>query len=497
MSKRIKTLIIVGVAILLLVAAVVVLLMLPEIKEQGGDEKDDSIVLIEKGDKVTVTSVSVTYNGEDYRLYTDKDGEWLIENYEDLPVDTVSIDSLTDYMLSLKADKKLHDSTDSPADFGLEKPVATYRVTYNDGSEYAFEVGNKSPSNDGYYLRQQGDEAIYLIGTYKGSLFCDDVRAYVETTMVTTPAINADDKNGASTILQAQISGTAHKEVLCYHSITEKVSDEFPYSSYYLSKPYRIGISLYSDVETMVSEIRTLNALKAEILYPTDEQIKECGLDNPTTKLELELAIRTYDTDEDGKITNYRNYNYMKYDVIFGGTTEEGYYYAMVDGVDVIYCVSKDSVKWIDMEYDDIASDTLFMRDITTIGSISMTYNGAEHTFELTHKNTTDVNEENLRVTIDGDKTGDTTQFRKLYQVLTKVPRIDSATKPDEDPAVVIKVFTTDGKKVVHAKMYKRTASTYACEQMNGEVYAVSASTVEDLLEQTDNFVAGKNVSVS
>lgn len=497
MSKRIKTLIIAGIAILVLVAAVVVLLLLPEIKEQNEEEKDESVVLIEKGDSVTVTSVSVTYKGESYRLYTDKDGDWLIEGYEDLPTDLTSVDTLTDYMLSLKADKKLHDSTESPADFGLEEPAATYHATYSDGSEYSFEVGNQAPSNEGYYLRQKDDPAIYLIGTYKGSLFCDDVRNYVETTMVTTPAINADDKNGASTILQAQISGTAHDQLLCIHSITDKVSDEFPYSSYYLSKPYRIGVSLDSDVETTVSEIRTLNALKAEILRPTAEQIKECGLDKPTTKLELELAIRTYDTDEEGKITSYRNYNYMKYDVIFGDTTEEGYYYAMVDGVDVIYCVSKDSVKWIDMSYDDLASDTLFMRDITTIGSISMTYNGATHTFKLTHKDTTDVNQENLTVQIDGDKKGDTTQFRKLYQVLAKVPRIGSATKPKEDPAVIIKVVTTDGTTVVHAKMYKRSASTYACEQMNGEVYAVSASTIEDLLEQADNYVAGKNVSVS
>ena len=97
---------------------------------------------------------------------------------------------------------------------------------------------------------------------------------------------------------------------------------------------------------------------------------------------------------------------------------------------------------------------------------------------------------------VDGDKTGDTTQFRKLYQVLMNVPRIGAAEKPDEDPAVIIKVVTNDGDTVVHAKMYKRSASTYACEQLNGEVYAVSASTVEDLLEQVDNYIAGKNVSV-
>ncbi len=497
MSKHIKTLIIIGVAVLLLVAATVVLLLLPQ---QEGDpdesQKDTTVVLQEKGEKVTVTSIEVTYQDQTYRLHTDKDGEWLIKDYEDLPVDASAVKTITGYMLSLKADKKVHDSTEKPEDFGLDKPAAVYHATYSDGTDYSFEVGDAAPSGDGYYLRQQDDAAIYLIGTYKGGLFCDDVRAYVSTTMVTTPSINADDKNGASTILKAEISGTAHKEMLRYHSITDKVADEFPYSNYYISKPYRIGVSLDSEVETLVSEIRTLSALNAEILHPTDKQIKECGLDKPSTELELELAILTYDTDENGDIDEYRTYNYMKHNVIFGGTTKEGYYYAMVDGIDVIYCVTKESIPWIDMTYNDIAADTLFFRDISTVGSISISYDGKQHTFDLTHLKDVDANEENMRVTIDGKKTGDTAQFRRLYQVLMNVPRIGSATKPKEDPAVTVKVTNTDGEIVVNAKLYKRSASTYACEQLNGEVYAVSAATIEDLLEQTDNYIAGKTVSI-
>ena len=40
------------------------------------------------------------------------------------------------------------------ADFGFDKPLVTGTVTYPDDTEYAFELGDETPLEDGYYFPQ-------------------------------------------------------------------------------------------------------------------------------------------------------------------------------------------------------------------------------------------------------------------------------------------------------------------------------------------------------
>ena len=498
MSKRLKNLLIAGSVLLVLVAAVVVLLLLPpaeEPKDNTDNDKDESVVLLEKDEKITVSSIDVTYDGEDFRLYADKDGQWLIDGYEDLPVDATAVENVVEYMLKFEVDKQVVESTDSPADFGLEKPAATYTATYSDDSTHMWYIGDKEPGGDGYYLQQQEDEAIYLIGTYKGGLLLSDVRNYVDTILVTTPSINEDDENGASTIVKAELSGRVRDQAITLHSITTDTADEFPYFGYYISKPYRVGVSTASDLETTIGELRTVDALAAEVLHPTDKQIEKYGLDDPYSRLTIDLAIETYEEDEDGNRT-YSTYNPQSYDVRFSEKQKDGYYYAIRSDVDAIYQVSADAVPWIAYEYDDIASDVLFMRDITTIDTIVFELNGETYDVDLTHIEDAAEGEANMTVQVNG-KTADVMQLRRLYQVMMDIPRSGAAESVSGDAFFTIELIDLDGKTVERAKFYKRSASTYACEQLNGEVYAVASSSVENLIEQFERYLDGKVVTVT
>lgn len=496
MSKRLKNLLIAGSIILVLVAALVVLLLLPEAEQPDNPvDKDESVVLLDKGDKITVDRVDVTCGDEAFGLALDQDGQWVIEQYKDLPVDTGAIEKIAEYMVKFEADKQVVESTDSLADFGLEKPAAIYLATYSDGSTYSFTVGDQEPGGNGYYVQRQDDKAIYLVGTYKGGLLCADVRSYVDTTLVTTPSINKDDENGASSIVKAVLSGRVRDRAITLHSITPDTSDEFPYFAYYISKPFRVGVSTDTDTENTIRDLRTVNALAAAVLHPTDAQVKEYGLDDPYSRLEIDFAIETYEEDEnDERVYSY--YNPQHYDVRFSEKQKDGYYYAMRDGVDVIYQVSASDVPWIAYDYDDIASDVLFMIDITTIDSISFITADQTYDVKLTHIENAGEGEENMTVTVNG-KDADVMQLRRLYQVMMDIPRTTSATKPDGEPELTIKMVNLDGETVVNTSFYKRSASTYACEQMGGDVYAVSASSVENLITQIGRYAAGKIVVVT
>ena len=71
--------------------------------------------------------------------------------------------------------------------------------------------------------------------------------------------------------------------------------------------------------------------------------------------------------------------------VILGKKDEDGNYYAMIDDYDVIYLVSPSSVPWAETTYNDIATTMLFSKMITDVKSVTVTVNGKQTVFELTH----------------------------------------------------------------------------------------------------------------
>lgn len=501
MSKRIRTLVITGVVVVLLVGALLVLLdpfgWFGTADSGEGDTSTTTtttttIPLIEKTEEdatVPVSSVEITTPEEQFVIQPDADGVFAVEGYADLPVYTTRIDSLLSAVADIYATRKITDTPANAADFGFDEPLATATVTYTDGTTYAFEIGKQEPNQSGYYFREAGQSAIYLVNATFAETVTQPSTDYIGLHLITEPAVREDDEVGEPQLMQMELSGTARPQTVSLRYAQSGDSSELTsMSQFVITTPYLRAAS--SDVREWSTSLNTLTATGVAAAHPTADQLETFGLTDPYAVARMTFAVYA---ETDGAVTTY---NEQTLTLRLGGKDENGSYYALLDGVDVVYLVSASAVPWAEMTYDDLVTPLLFTKNIQQVAAISMTIGGATTRFELAHHEDAETNDESLTVTVNGT-VYPTADFRSLYQVLMQVERFGSAqgAVPSGDPYLVIQLTpTADGDAGVEAKFYPQTANRYICVMSDGDTYLVSASKVENAVEQMQKYLSGQTV---
>ena len=158
LNPRMRTLFIALGAVVLLTAILLLVLYLPRGEQPGssGTSTPTEITypLIEKGtseDTGTVTSLQVKNSHGSYTLNFDSNEKvYTLAGYEDLTLDSSTVQGLTEAAMALSATAKL-GADGSPADYGLDKP-ATVTAVYKDGTSHTLRIGSAVPSGSGCAL---------------------------------------------------------------------------------------------------------------------------------------------------------------------------------------------------------------------------------------------------------------------------------------------------------------------------------------------------------
>lgn len=506
MSKQVRTLIIAGVAVLALIGLLLGLLFLlpgKEGEETSTTASSSTITMLDKSTDADGKTVSdpvskvVIRRGElAYTISPDEEGQLLVEGFEDLPVNTSALSTLTSNLATMTASRKVADNAENAADYGLDDPQATAEITYADGTTATVELGNENPVKDGYYVRVSTDEAIYIAGSGLSTVLLKDPEDYIGTSLITAPATREDDENGQAMVYGMNLSGTVRTAKPFSFRVYEE-GDPVSLSTftYVTSSPKVYGVDPSESVQSTFSSATTLSAVKAVKAHPTEEERKTYGLDDPYSVGELTLAIQTSSTDDDGN-TSTVYYNKTTHTIRLGGKDEDGNYYALVDDYDAVYTINPSSVGWAEVQYGDMLGKFLFMANITDVASISVSADGKETTFQLEHFPDETENDDKLKVTVDGT-VYPTEDFRTLYQIFMRVDRYGDTDKtPSGDPDVTftLKPIDTSSSPVV-ARFYKQSASIYLCQLEGGDAYTVKASDVQKMLNQMNNYLEGKKVN--
>lgn len=514
MSKRTRTLILACVAVVALGGILAALLLIPPKEGASSSEasSDPSITLLDKSkgaDGKTVEdpvkTMTVKLQGEEFTLIKNADGDMVVEAYKDLPIGTSSIGYLINAITTISASKNL-GAVENPADFGFDKPLAVVNATYHDDSAYAFELGAKTPLGDGYYYRVKDGGEVYIVDTSLGEEVTQASTAYIGTTLMTAPAKNDDDQNGQAVLRDMELSGSARKQPFAFRQVTSSDTKMSLYS-YMLTKPYLRGVN--SNLAQTLSSFTSLTASSAFKAYPTKEDRTKYGFDKPYTVAKLNTAVSSTKDDpnassaassgtssgsgETPQITYY--YNVAAHTITVGSKDEDGNYYVMADDIPVIYLVSSASISsWVTLQYDDVADTLLFMENISNVKSMSLTVDGKETLFELSHYPDKEEADDQLVVKV-GDKAYSTSTFRSLYQILMSVSRNGAASeKPTGTPNVVFKMTRNEeNSPSTVVNMYQTSASLYTVVQNTGETYTVKASAVNTLKQRLTDYLNGKD----
>lgn len=507
MSKQIRTLIIAGVAIVVLVGLLLGLLFLLPADEGDSSSTTSSttITLLDKsvddaGESISdpVSKVVLRQGETSYTVAPDEEGQMMVEGFDDLPVDTSAVSAMTEAFALITANQKVADTSENEADFGLDEPQATAEITYADGTTATAELGDETPLKDGYYFRLSTEEAIYIVSTTFGSRLLDKAEAYVGTTLITAPAAREDDENAQAVVYGMELGGTVRGSKPFSFRAFEEESDpsNLAFFGYIITSPEVFGVSMNQEMSEMYAGVTSLYATEAEKAHPTEEDLKEYGLDNPYSTCVLTLAIQSASTNEDEETTTVY-YNKTEHTIRLGNTNDDGYYYAMVDDYNAVYLISTSSVPWAEAQYTEMVSEFLFMDNIVDVSSITVSANGEETTFNLEHFPDETDNDKKMTVTVDGE-TYSTEEFRSLYQVFMQVSRYgETDVAPTGEPDVVFTMRLLDEDRAPYvARFYKQSANLYICAIEGMSPYTVRASDVENLLSQIETYLNGGEVVV-
>lgn len=519
MSKRVRTMIIALVAVVALGGGLAAVLLLTDPKDSESDSSDSSTPAISLLDKSKdkdgktlekpVTKVEVQTGDETFTISGNKDGALSVQTYQNLPIHTDNVNSLTGALASISATRKL-DSPQAPSEYGFDKPLGKVTATYADGSTYSFEIGMKSEVSDEAYFRVSGSDDIYLVAETFADTVLGKSTKYIGTTLISAPAVKDDDEEGEPVLRDIELSGSVREgEPLSVRRVNSNDSETYSLYTYVTEKPFFRG----TGDETASAAFDTAYSLiadEAAIAHPTEKQKKDCGFDKPYSVAKMNLAVETTEpkngtttttaagttgTGEEETVTKY--YNVEGHTVTVGKKADGEQYYVMVNDLDVIYLVSASSIPWLDVTYNDVVTTMLFLQDITGIQSIAVTENGKETRFDMTHDEEAEDSDDALTVKVGGKQLS-TAQFRQFYQVLMGVKRIDKADKtPSGDPDMIIRIHPINSQdQTIIAKLYKTSGSRYTCLMQDGDRYQVAAGTVEAVSKQMANYLAGKEVLV-
>ena len=516
MSKRMRTLLIALAAVLVLGGGLAAVLLFTEKPEDNDDssQADTSISLIDKTkDKngktleKPVAKVAITTTGETFTLEKDADGILAVPAYAGLPVHTDQVETLTKALASISATRRL-DHPQAPAEYGFDKPQAKVAVTYADGSLYAFELGMMSQVSDEAYFRVTDSDDVYMVDKSFAETVLQKSTAYIGTSLISAPIVKEGDENGKAVLRDITLTGSVrNNQELAVRRTNSEDSDTMALYAYMVEKPFYRGAN-DENAKAAFESAYSLTADTAVVAHPTAKQKTEYGFDKPYSVAHLHVAVETTESKTTGTTTaasatgseedaKTKYYNVQEHTVTVGKKADGDQYYVMVDDLDVIYLVSAGSIPWVDVTYNGVASTMLFLQDITAIHSIAVTEKGNTITFSLSHDAEATSSDDMLTVRVGGKQT-DTANFRQLYQVLMSVKRIDDAEKkPTGTPDMVIQLNPIDNRDAtITAQFYKTSGSRYTCVMQDGDVYAVSAGTVEAVSKQMANYLNGKDVAV-
>ena len=491
MKKSIKYLLIILAVVLVLGAAVLVLVLTDPnrgaAEEESSNASADTISLVSK-EAADVASMEISFRDDADGSYTllpqeASDGDepvFTIKGLETISLKTSALKSVASFGHSLTATKDL-GALENKAEYGLDNPQISVKVTFTDGSTFAYDVGDETP-NGGYYIKTADSDNLY-VSTLGANLLKKKLEL-VDTTILSITAPQTEEEAAAGTAATnvfntLKFSGANFAEPI--EIVNEP--DSTIMSTYLIKKPRELGCN-DENVGKITTSLESLSASSVAAVYPDEAVLKEYGFENPVCVLEFTANDTEHHTLRTGNRTD-------------AGT------YVMVDDVQVVYVVDNATASgWADVTLHNLRSVFLALPYIDNVEKVEIKTADVSHTFTLSRtldeeKSTEDDPSYILTVkgTAGQDLTIDT--FRKFYQVAIGVQLLmRQKKKPEGKPYLTLtyRYYDSGEADVVEFYESKESDRTYLAV-VNGAVDGVvKKTTLESLLSNAKDMENDVNV---
>ena len=439
-----------------------------------------------------VTALSWEYtDDEDESVslgFTASDDGWLYDGDEAFPVDGEKIDSLLDVFSQLSAAFVIEDVTDY-GQYGLEDPTCTIDITAGD-TDYEILLGNYSELDYQRYV-SVGDGKVYLVN--------DDPMDYYKTTL--DDLMLDDEIPSFVDVTRVEFTGAQD-----YAIERDEDGDSYLDDDVY----YTDGSPL--DPDKVNSYVTYISALELGDYYTynaTEEDIADCGLDDP----ELTVNIEYPDSETDETLSFTISFSRSATDKLTDWdevleameaeeteaedaeetaepTDEDAVAYMRVGESSIIYEIDYDTfTRIMECSYDDLRHSEVFPAEFADVASLSVTLDG--ETYELTTTPPEDAEEDDDDESVHWYFDGEQIDSADVEAALTglSISRFASDTPSGTTEISLTATLSLEGSPEVSITLYRVDGETCLVRVDGESVGYVPRSQVVDLIEAVNAIV--------
>ncbi|MBQ8837250.1 MAG: DUF4340 domain-containing protein [Clostridia bacterium] len=463
--------------------------------EGSGSNVLDRLNLISFSD---VASIHIKNQHDEYKLVNSND-TLVIEGYEYAPLNNYKLM----YLLSNACQTYYTYSAETTAEdmvkYGLAdgENQAEFTVTTLDGEEFTVYIGDETLANDGYYVRTEGDEGVYVLGYDIEEDLLAPSEALINKNVVYGTETNTyylvDNfelrKNGETFVAIDFVDANERSE-LAAMGIQRLTYPE----GYFASDYYNSVLTKFSLLDSEGST----NFMLSEVLsYKVDEKIlAQYGINIETPAYEMSFATPIMDSDGNivAKFPNVVLFSEKQRD-------ENGdyFYYAYSVYYGVLGRMEQITVDFLEWGLDKWVSPYLFQINIINVDTISFDSKNGYFEFKL-------EGEENADLTVKEVQSGyspDIKNFRNLWQSLLAMSHDGYLGLSDEELATVtsneknrlltMKAVTRSGTVQEYVFWQYTDQRVYYTINGEGEFY-LPITMVNKIIADVDRFMAGEEI---
>lgn len=377
--------------------------------------------------------------------------------------------------------------------YGLENPVASVKITFDDGTVNDMCFGMRNPAASNYvYFCKKGSRDVMQVSYYStGSVFYD-IKDFVS--LVMTESYNANNPQELDYLIIERKDLSEPVEIEYMYDIAEQAEDEdsviTTFNSHRITSPITAELDTTSG-QTICYGLYALSAASCEYIDPTEEDIAAAGLDDPYCRISFKYGnkarvlllgneIRSADDSEES-----------------GGLSTVTGYYAMFEGGNLIYAISTSNAPWYTFKVQDIMSRRPISPYIYTVDTLTVTTPDGEYVFRV-------EGDADNHAFYCGDQTLDDSKFKGFYQhLITSMGEELFFEEADYEPYIKVhftyrsEYESTYGRSEDIIEFYK-SDDRKNIVRVNGDVlYKVRQVYTERLLSNLDALLNGGEIELN
>lgn len=343
--KKYKNYVILGCIIIFLVIG---LAIVSGIDTTSGKDNDiyESIEIY----SVLSSDISSVFIKNEFGEYNVLYGDEIKISGKQIEKDDEKLEYLLTEISSMYASEIADENVVSLSDFGLLNPLAELELSLKDNSKIKIYIGNKTPTDSGYYVKLNDENKVYIVSTYSVDTILRKLDYYRNTVLF---SFEISDIN--------EFSYTNGTKTVSFKRNDSNDLNRNSFAAFNMKTPYDWAAesSKLEEVFNLLKELKIIEYVE----------------DNPTDLSQYGLNPYLYKISLKDKNNNIYNMNI--------GSNVDGKYYIKMDSKNSVYLVDAKGFEFLDYEPTAFLQQFVCIRPIDNVATLSYIHNDINASFNI------------------------------------------------------------------------------------------------------------------